>query len=476
MHILCCISAVIILALPLAQGDPPEATQDAIYNPVALNLAHQTLEPSSDCIGGEYMRGFLKLDSMARNTEVELPTDPTPNNGVDCAIGTWISDSLERDLPINGIMTLNTTLLSKSFTAQVTSFHFTLLVIPEGEVAVGPEIALSGGFEGFALSSGESRAVTLKTEPIDIVVKKGEKLNLMLFYQGYGDVYMMPRDDKHPSVFTIPANSIHLAPTAIPTNDHVNIVADAQSAFSSIDIVETRVEIVGPNGRTYSAKPHENTGENTGVNLSWQWNYGDAPEGKYTVLLRVIDYSGNTWTNTTTFELRHPSVITPANIGGILGGGIALAIAAVYGFRKAIYIIKRRRVLSRVDDIFIVYHDGRLIAHSTRRPVPVADDQLVSAMLTTLKDFVKYSLKEREAAELDELSYGNLKILIEWGCKFFIAAVISGPAPQNMREYMREAITKIEKRYSDTLNDWDGDYGQVGDIRFMAERMLVKDG
>jgi len=113
-----------------------------------------------------------------------------------------------------------------------------------------------------------------------------------------------------------------------------------------------------------------------------------------------------------------------------------------------------------IEEVFLIYKDGRLIVHNTRRLKPDMDKDVLTGMLTAVQNFVKDSFSE-ESGHLNELKYGNLKILMENGPRANLAVVLSGVEPPTLRHNMRTLLSGIHDRYMHILDDWDGDTGTL---------------
>lgn len=118
------------------------------------------------------------------------------------------------------------------------------------------------------------------------------------------------------------------------------------------------------------------------------------------------------------------------------------------------------------------------------------DKYTISSMLTAIKDFVGESFKTYEYPEdptgleehlpndddemvgLEELKHGEVRILIEYGEKTYLAMVTKGDAPENIRERMGELLERIEEEYEEELLDWDGDEESLGSIQEWIEPLL----
>jgi len=125
-----------------------------------------------------------------------------------------------------------------------------------------------------------------------------------------------------------------------------------------------------------------------------------------------------------------------------------------------------------VEEIFVVFRDGTLLTHETRRLKPDRDAVILSGMLTAIQDFVKDSFKDETDWKLREIEFGENKIFIERGEYVYIAIVYSGGDPSQMTNNAKDSLKLIERRYWDILETWDGDTQKVRGIRDLLKPIL----
>jgi hypothetical protein len=109
-----------------------------------------------------------------------------------------------------------------------------------------------------------------------------------------------------------------------------------------------------------------------------------------------------------------------------------------------------------VEDIFLMYWDGRLIQHTTRRIKADMDVDIMTSMLKAVQDFVKESIGQDSASELGSMEYGESKILIEKGKQVVLAVVIEGGEPDGFRDEIKAVIRDIQSEFGPVLHSWDG--------------------
>jgi hypothetical protein len=109
-----------------------------------------------------------------------------------------------------------------------------------------------------------------------------------------------------------------------------------------------------------------------------------------------------------------------------------------------------------VEDIFLMYRDGRLIHHSTRRLKADMDVDVVTSMLTAVQEFIKESFGKAAGEELGSMEFGESKIMLQKGKYIILAAVISGPEAPGFRDELRSAVKNVEGEFGAILPDWNG--------------------
>ncbi|MHC1709960.1 MAG: PKD domain-containing protein [Methanomassiliicoccales archaeon] len=127
-----------------------------------------------------------------------------------------------------------------------------------------------------------------------------------------------------------------------------------------------------------------------------------------------------------------------------------------------IYLFLSRPI---VDEVFVLYHDGTLLAHQTRRLKPGMDDEILGGMLIALQNFVRDSFKDENSTVLRRMDFGERKLLVERKDVFFMAVMLSGKRAGNAATRMMKVLDSIEGSYAPVLKEWDGDLEKVRGIR-----------
>jgi hypothetical protein len=189
-----------------------------------------------------------------------------------------------------------------------------------------------------------------------------------------------------------------------------------------------------------------------------------ARENATTITYRiVVEDNANNQKSTQEFTIQ---VAQSSDLGLLIGVGLVLAVILILiGF-----LIGRQSVA--VDEVFIIYQDGRLMAHQTRRLKPGMDDEILGSMLIAIQSFVKDSFKDESSTHLQRLDFGEKKILVERGDSFYLAVVLHSNRAGNVPKRMQAVIEDIHEEFGQSLQDWDGDLEKVRGIKDSADRLI----
>ena len=125
-----------------------------------------------------------------------------------------------------------------------------------------------------------------------------------------------------------------------------------------------------------------------------------------------------------------------------------------------------------VQDVFLVYGDGVIIRHLSRRGAIGMDEDLAIAMLTAIQEFIKQSMR---SAQLKSMQAGDSNILIERDRKrnFYIAVIHTGSVSDELRRAVNKATRAVQERYGRTLERWDGNLAKFDGVEDLLQAILV---
>ncbi len=135
----------------------------------------------------------------------------------------------------------------------------------------------------------------------------------------------------------------------------------------------------------------------------------------------------------------------------------------------------------QVTELFLVHRESGLLllylSAGAAEGMPAGEDaDLVSGMLTAIRDFAQDAFGRGQQGGLDEIQYGNRRILIEACRHVYLAVVVDGIEPAGFREKLRAAALEVENRYNETLKQYDGDASQFAGVQPAMRELLVSGG
>jgi uncharacterized repeat protein (TIGR01451 family) len=136
-----------------------------------------------------------------------------------------------------------------------------------------------------------------------------------------------------------------------------------------------------------------------------------------------------------------------------------------------ILVFKRLKPESVVDDLFVMHPSGTLIKHYSRRLKPYVDEDILTGMMTAVQEFTKDAMRG-ETGWLDELSFGEHKILLVKGKYAALAAFVSGSKKESMSNQMKVALSEVERKHGHVLEDWDGTVERLAGMNTVMEKLI----
>ena len=153
-------------------------------------------------------------------------------------------------------------------------------------------------------------------------------------------------------------------------------------------------------------------------------------------------------------------------------------LEALRTHRSFAEIVMAKTLLYRVEQLFLIDRQtGLLLLHVQPGSAAVADADMVSGMLTAIRDFVHDSFRvaDPESQSLEALKVGDLSVWIEPGPKALVAAVIRGTAPRDLRVQLQEAVEQIHLQFGRALETFQGETAVFEGARPILEACLTSE-
>jgi OOP family OmpA-OmpF porin len=138
-------------------------------------------------------------------------------------------------------------------------------------------------------------------------------------------------------------------------------------------------------------------------------------------------------------------------------------------------VVLRHALVYRVEQVFLIDGDtGLLLAHAVAPDLAGSDADLISGMLTAIRDFVADSFTgERDVGGLRRFSVGELTVMVEQGPEALIAAVVRGEAPDTLLPQLQDTLETIHLQFAGALAEFDGDTAQFAPAVPLLEDCLA---
>jgi len=133
-------------------------------------------------------------------------------------------------------------------------------------------------------------------------------------------------------------------------------------------------------------------------------------------------------------------------------------LQSVFSDKTYTEIVLSHAYIYQVKQVFLIHKStGLLLAQvNNKDETDNAEADMVSGMLTAIKDFVQDSFQQ-ENSELDSITLGDFNIWIEQGPHAILAATVAGNAPAELRILMKESVEGIHVNFAYELEHFEGD-------------------
>lgn len=121
-------------------------------------------------------------------------------------------------------------------------------------------------------------------------------------------------------------------------------------------------------------------------------------------------------------------------------------------------LVLRDSLVYQVEQVFLIHGDtGLLLAHAVAADAHGTDGDLVSSMLTAIRDFVADSFETSGDGGLKRFTVGERSVLVEPGPHMAVAAVVRGQPPAALLERLQETLETLHTQFRRRLQNFDGD-------------------
>ncbi len=152
-------------------------------------------------------------------------------------------------------------------------------------------------------------------------------------------------------------------------------------------------------------------------------------------------------------------------------------LQALFSGRKYSEIVLSHAYIYQVKQVFLIHKTtGLLLAQATDdEQSNIANADMVSSMLSAIKDFVQDSFKNKKENKLEEISVGNMRILLEQGPYAILATLVVGNVPKAYHDLLKETIEGIHVSLYRELENFGGDVSPFEEDTSLLKPCLQKE-
>jgi outer membrane protein OmpA-like peptidoglycan-associated protein len=137
------------------------------------------------------------------------------------------------------------------------------------------------------------------------------------------------------------------------------------------------------------------------------------------------------------------------------------------------HIVLRDSLVYQVEQVFLIHGEtGLLLAHSVAEDAQSTAADLVSGMLTAIRDFVADSFASTDDGGLRRFTVGERVVLAEAGPRMVIAAVVRGHPPASLVPRLQNILETLHTQHRRHLQEFGGDTAPFSTATFMLEECL----
>ena len=136
-------------------------------------------------------------------------------------------------------------------------------------------------------------------------------------------------------------------------------------------------------------------------------------------------------------------------------------------------VVLLHTLVYQIEQVFLIHKDtGLVLQHVEAKTAVSQDPELVSGMLTAIKDFVQDSFGGQKDEALDILRVGDRSVWVEHGMHAILAAVVRGNPPMDIQMTLKDALAEIHFKQNEAMEKFAGDATPFEEIRYILDDCL----
>jgi outer membrane protein OmpA-like peptidoglycan-associated protein len=139
-------------------------------------------------------------------------------------------------------------------------------------------------------------------------------------------------------------------------------------------------------------------------------------------------------------------------------------------------LIFKESMLFSVQAVFLIHKgSGLVMAEAQSSGNQRLESEMVAGMLTAIRSFVNDCIAQSgDISELDQIDYGNSKIVLEVAGYCYLTVALQGELPQKFIQEIRKTLIKIVQRYNKQVELYDGDPDTIPpEVTKLLEELII---
>jgi OOP family OmpA-OmpF porin len=137
-------------------------------------------------------------------------------------------------------------------------------------------------------------------------------------------------------------------------------------------------------------------------------------------------------------------------------------------------VVLLNTLVYQVEQVFLIHQEtGLLLGHAEYERAIVKDPDMVSSMLTAIRDFVSDSFDVKKDDQLASMKMGELTILIRQGPHAALATVVRGTPTSKLEKILSEQVETIHRLFGRELAEFNGDSSTFDRAGYLLEKCLL---
>ncbi len=129
-----------------------------------------------------------------------------------------------------------------------------------------------------------------------------------------------------------------------------------------------------------------------------------------------------------------------------------------------------------IERVFLIHREtSLLLASASKEKHQTADLDMVSSMLSAIRDFASEAFGTTGSGELEEITHAGKRILLEAGPYAYIAAVVDGFEPQGYNQFLATKVSQLHIDHRMAMRNFSGDMSELPDFAKELRPLLNPD-